>query len=98
MTSPNGASSPAPRVSKPGDFLLAFFIRPIERPEGGEHLLHGPQAWTYRAASILGSARGATAVEYGLMVALIAVAIVGAVTFLGQQISATFQDILDNVP
>ncbi len=33
---------------------------------------------------------GATAVEYGLMVALIAVLCIGAVTFLGGKISGTF--------
>lgn len=35
--------------------------------------------------------KGATAVEYGLMVSLIAVAIVLAVTFLGGQIATMFQ-------
>lgn len=34
--------------------------------------------------------RGATAVEYGLMVALIAVAIIGAVTALGGSIDGLF--------
>lgn len=34
--------------------------------------------------------RGATAVEYGLMVGLIAVVIVGAVTIFGQGVNALF--------
>jgi pilus assembly protein Flp/PilA len=34
--------------------------------------------------------RGATAVEYGLMVALIAIVIIAAVTLLGQNISELF--------
>ena len=34
--------------------------------------------------------RGATAVEYGLMVALIAIVIIAAVTLLGQNISGLF--------
>ncbi|TPG18362.1 Flp family type IVb pilin [Pedococcus bigeumensis] len=34
--------------------------------------------------------RGATAVEYGLMVALIALVIIGAVTLLGNNISGIF--------
>ena len=34
--------------------------------------------------------RGATAVEYGLMVALIAVVIIGAVTLLGNNLNAMF--------
>jgi len=36
---------------------------------------------------------GATAVEYGLMVALIAVAIIGTVTLLGGQLNALFTTI-----
>ena len=37
--------------------------------------------------------KGATAVEYGLMVALIAVAIIGAVTLLGSSLNALFNSI-----
>lgn len=37
--------------------------------------------------------KGATAVEYGLMVALIAVVIIGAVTLLGTNLSALFSSI-----
>jgi pilus assembly protein Flp/PilA len=37
--------------------------------------------------------RGATAVEYALMLALIAVVIVGAVTLLGQSTSQSFVDV-----
>ena len=37
------------------------------------------------------SERGATAVEYGLMVALIAAVIIAAVAFLGQSTRDTFQ-------
>lgn len=36
---------------------------------------------------------GATAIEYGLIAALIAVVIIGAVTILGTQISASFTKI-----
>lgn len=36
---------------------------------------------------------GATAVEYGLMVALIAVAIIGAVTLLGEELQTLFTTI-----
>jgi pilus assembly protein Flp/PilA len=38
----------------------------------------------------LRSDRGATAVEYGLMVALIAIVIIGAVTLLGGNLSTLF--------
>ena len=37
--------------------------------------------------------RGATAVEYGLMVALIAVVIIAAVTLLGQNLLAIFNNV-----
>jgi pilus assembly protein Flp/PilA len=40
---------------------------------------------------------GATAVEYGLMVALIAVAIIVAVTFLGNTLSNRFQSVGNNI-
>ncbi len=39
------------------------------------------------------SEEGATMVEYGLMVALIAVICIGAVTLLGVSVEATFQAI-----
>ncbi len=39
--------------------------------------------------------KGATAVEYGLMVALIAVAIIGTVTLLGGQLNTLFTTITD---
>ncbi|KRA37419.1 MULTISPECIES: Flp family type IVb pilin [unclassified Nocardioides] len=37
--------------------------------------------------------RGATAVEYGLLVALIAIAIIVAVTTLGGKLSGLFEDV-----
>ena len=40
---------------------------------------------------------GATAVEYGLMVALIAVVIIVAVTTLGQNLNTTFSNVADAV-
>jgi pilus assembly protein Flp/PilA len=40
---------------------------------------------------------GATAVEYGLMVALIAVVIIAAVGILGQNVSTQFQNVADHI-
>ena len=40
---------------------------------------------------------GATAIEYGLIVALIAVVIVGAVTTIGTGMSDKFQEVSDKV-
>ena len=41
--------------------------------------------------------RGATAVEYGLMVALIAVVIIGAVTLLGGNLNTMFTNIAGKI-
>jgi pilus assembly protein Flp/PilA len=46
-----------------------------------------------RMHHLLSSEDGATAVEYALMVALIAMAVILAVTFLGQATNQTFQDV-----
>ena len=43
------------------------------------------------------SETGATAVEYGLMVALIAVVIIGAVTLLGTNLSSNFDGVATEV-
>ncbi len=40
---------------------------------------------------------GATAIEYGLIAALISVAAIGAMTALGTQLSSTFGDITDSL-
>ena len=47
----------------------------------------------YKVTSILRKEDGATAVEYGLMVALIAVVIIVAVLALGQKLSSLFTDV-----
>jgi pilus assembly protein Flp/PilA len=41
---------------------------------------------------------GATAVEYGLLVGLIAVVIIGAVTLLGGKLNTLFGDVNSNLP
>lgn len=41
--------------------------------------------------------QGVTALEYGLIAALIAAFIIGAVTALGQNVSSTFQNIADTM-
>jgi pilus assembly protein Flp/PilA len=45
----------------------------------------------------VGDDRGATAVEYGLMVALIAVVIIGAVILLGDNLSGMFGGVADEI-
>jgi pilus assembly protein Flp/PilA len=49
-------------------------------------------AWTWLEAR---GERGATAVEYGLLVALIAAVIVGVVGTLGGQVQTAFQTVSD---
>jgi len=48
-------------------------------------------------AAALRNDRGATAVEYGLMVALIAVVVIVAVTVLGTNLSSLFQSVATKV-
>ncbi|MGO4604094.1 Flp family type IVb pilin [Terrabacter sp. 2YAF2] len=47
--------------------------------------------------TLLNKERGATAVEYGLMVALIAVVIIAAVSLLGTNLSTTFNNVASQV-
>ena len=42
--------------------------------------------------------KGATAVEYGIMVGLIAVVIIAVVVILGPQLAAMFQGVSDQLP
>ena len=50
-----------------------------------------------KVQTLLNKERGATAVEYGLMVALIAVVIIGAVTLLGNNLSTTFNNVASQI-
>ncbi len=52
---------------------------------------------TYLADLVNRDDRGATAVEYGLMVALIAVAIIGTVTLLGTRLNTLFTTITNAI-
>jgi pilus assembly protein Flp/PilA len=50
-----------------------------------------------KATDVLRGERGATAVEYGLMVALIAIVIIAAVTLLGRNLSTLFNSVATSV-
>ena len=65
-------------------------------PVRGTHMISRIIKFQVKVAA-LRSDRGATAVEYGLMVALIAVVIIAGVTFLGTQVSSLFQDVAGKV-
>ena len=66
--------------------------------KGGVQMLHGLSRWVFAQVHAARNERGATAVEYGLMVALIAAIIVGVVALLGEQIQAAFQTVVDALP
>ena len=51
-----------------------------------------------RLATLKSDERGATAVEYGLMVALIAVVIIAAVTLIGTRLNGIFESVRDALP
>jgi pilus assembly protein Flp/PilA len=48
-------------------------------------------------ARFLANESGATAIEYGLIAALIAVVVIGAVTAVGTQLSTTFTNVSTSV-
>jgi len=48
-------------------------------------------------AKILKNNKGATAIEYGLIAALIAVAAINAMTSLGNQLQKTFNNVSNNM-
>ena len=50
-----------------------------------------------KVQTLLNKERGATAVEYGLMVALIAVVIIAAVSLLGNNLSTTFNNVATKI-
>jgi pilus assembly protein Flp/PilA len=69
----------------------AMFARP--NPEE----FHVLSQLVKRRVRLQNSERGATAVEYGLMVALIAIVIIGAVTLLGGNLSSLFNTVAISV-
>jgi pilus assembly protein Flp/PilA len=65
----------------------------------GTKMNHTMQAITsFVMARMQTSDRGATAVEYGLIVALIAAVIVGVVTAVGQDVLGGFTDVDNAIP
>jgi pilus assembly protein Flp/PilA len=56
-----------------------------------------PLLWDYVARPLRRNDRGATAVEYGLMVALIAAVIIGAVTLLGTNLNTLFNKVAGDI-
>ena len=53
--------------------------------------------WTTYQSRFIGDEEGASMVEYALLVALIAVVVIAAALFLGNQISEKFSEVGDTV-
>lgn len=60
-------------------------------------MLLGLYGMVQNRLSQLGNEKGASAVEYGLLVALIAVVIIAAVTLLGGNLNEIFNDIAEAI-
>lgn len=54
--------------------------------------------WTALQSRFVSDDEGASLVEYGLLVALIAIVAIIAVTFVGQQVDSSFQEIGSGLP
>jgi pilus assembly protein Flp/PilA len=72
---------------------------PIEQHIGKDlHTMQNIMFWiNFQLAQLRDREEGATAVEYGLMVGLIAVAIIATVVLLGDQLNQLFQGVTDEL-
>jgi pilus assembly protein Flp/PilA len=79
--------------------LLEFrnFIQTLEKEIEMTGLMVSMIAFVAGVKDRLASEKGATAVEYGLLVALIAAVIIGAVVILGKDIEYAFETITDEL-
>ena len=50
------------------------------------------------ATRFLNDESGATAIEYGLIAALVAVVLVSALSLMGNKLSSTFQNVTNDLP
>lgn len=57
---------------------------------GTKKAMHKRRSYMKNVLKFLSNKSGATAIEYGLIAALIAVAVIGGVSTLGQNANATF--------
>ena len=62
---------------------------------GGTKAMHKRRSYMKNVMKFLKNKSGATAIEYGLIAALIAVAVIGGVTSLGQSANTTFTAVSD---
>src|SRR5688500_11987591 len=98
MTRQDQKVSPHPRNSNHRSFNPSATRQGFtSASKGGAQMLQGFCTWALTHMRTMRNEDGATAVEYGLMVALIAAVIVATVALLGDEIQAAFQTVLDNI-
>jgi pilus assembly protein Flp/PilA len=73
-------------------------LNPRTRAKGGERMFLSLYAELQNRLSEIRNERGASAVEYGLLVALIAAVIIGTVQVLGGDLNRAFQAIVNVLP
>src|SRR5688500_20409858 len=86
MTRPNKNFFPVSNGSKPSLRPSADRHSFTRASKGGDQMLQGLCTWVVTHMRTMRNEEGATAVEYGLMVALIAAVIVATVALLGDEI------------
>jgi pilus assembly protein Flp/PilA len=81
--------------SRSGSFAAktAWFAVPVVLASGGADM----HALISILQRLVGEDEGATMVEYGLMVVLIAIAAVGSVAIFGSALEQLYQNILDDI-
>lgn len=102
---PRSISRPLCTKLKSSEKLRYLFTLPsIVGADADIRLAHSNAAETGKVGNMLKVLRsfaidesGATAIEYGLIAALIAVVIIGAVTAVGTSLSATFQTVAGKI-
>ena len=72
---------------------MPLLLGPQSPLEGGNML----RMWTMYQSRFVADERGASMVEYALLVALIAVVVIAAALFLGNEISGKFSEVGDTV-
>ena len=70
---------------------------PHVQPDVSNLFATGAKAMTKLLNAFLRDQSGATAIEYGLIAALIAVVIIGAVQLVGSNLSTTFTTVSGNI-
>ena len=102
-----GPRQEAPRALWPGNRLLRIVEMGVGQMDARRSRRQA--GTTNRGTNVLNMLRtyidhyhhrdeGATAVEYGIMVALIAIVIIAAVTLLGTNLSDTFDRVAESIP